>query len=186
MNRMNYVALLRGLNVGGNNVIKMNELKTLFEGLNFTDVVTCIQSGNVIFTDLEKDKTILSEKTENALSGRFGRKIALALRTSSEMKDVVEKRPEGFGEYTEKYKYDVLFLIAPLKPADAVRELKARAGVDEIYPGETVLYFSRLTGALTKSYFPKITETSIYPFVTIRNWNTTKKLNELMNKQSVG
>lgn len=182
MDKTSYVALLRGLNVGGNNVIKMSELKALFGELHFTEVVTCIQSGNVIFNDFEEDKTSISQKIEDALSGRLGHKITIALLTASEMKDVVEKRPEGFGDDGKKYNYDVLFLIAPLKPADAVKELRVRTGVDEIWPGEKVLYISRLTSEITKSYFSKITETSIYRNVTTRNWNTTKKLNELMNR----
>ncbi|MDR1600956.1 MAG: DUF1697 domain-containing protein [Tannerella sp.] len=184
MEKIKYLALLRGLNVGGNNVIKMDRLKTLFEELHFTDVVTYIQSGNVIFNDFEEDRVKVSQKIEDALSGQLGHKITMALLTSSEMKDVVAKRPEGFGDDRARYKYDVLFLIAPLKPADVIKELKARADVDAICPGEKVLYISRLTSALTKSYFSKITETSIYRNVTIRNWNTTVKLYELMNNRT--
>jgi uncharacterized protein (DUF1697 family) len=64
MEKINYVALLRGINVGGNNIIKMNELKILFENMNLSDVQTYIQSGNVIFNDFEKNKLKLGKKIE--------------------------------------------------------------------------------------------------------------------------
>jgi uncharacterized protein (DUF1697 family) len=184
MKKNKYLVLSRGINVGGNNIIKMDELKKLFEEAGFTNVLTYIQSGNIIFDDFEKDKIKLAEKIENVLYKKMENKITIALLTFSEIKKVINKKPEGFGEEKDKYKYDVIFLIEPLKTKEAVKEIKTREGVDEMYEGEKVIYIRRLIEELSKSHFPKIAETVIYKNITVRNWNTTKELYELLNKNN--
>ena len=67
MEKIKYLALLRGINVGGKNIIKMDELKKIFEGMKFTDVKTYIQSGNVIFLDYENDQIKIQKKIERSL-----------------------------------------------------------------------------------------------------------------------
>jgi uncharacterized protein (DUF1697 family) len=69
--KINYVALLRAVNAGGKNVIKMNELKILFEKMKLSNVKTYIHYGNVIFNDFEKDKLKLLKKLEKKLSKTF-------------------------------------------------------------------------------------------------------------------
>jgi uncharacterized protein (DUF1697 family) len=179
MNKIKYLALLRGINVGGNNIIKMDELKMLFEGLKFSDVKTYIQSGNIIFSDYENDKNKLIKNIERILFKKLSNKINVVLLTFSEIEKIVNKKPKGFGEDNEN-KYDVIYLIEPLNVKDAMKEIKMREGVDKIYEGKKVVYISRSIKNLIKSYFSKILETPIYKNITIRNWNTTKKLHELM------
>jgi uncharacterized protein (DUF1697 family) len=181
MDRTGYIALLRGINVGGKNLIKMDELRKLFEGLKFCDVKTYIQSGNIIFYDYEKDKLKIKENIEKALYKKLGIKINIAVLTFVEIKEIVDKKPNGFGE-DDKKKYDVIYLIEPLKMNELVKEIKMRAGIDEMYKGKKVLYISREKDYLSKSYFSKLSETPVYQNITIRNWNTTKKLFELMDE----
>jgi uncharacterized protein (DUF1697 family) len=175
-----YLALLRGINVGGKNILKMEDLKKRFEEAGFSDVTTYIQSGNVIFNDLENDRMKLSVKIGVIMHESLGNEIKVALLTLAQMKKIIDGKPDGFGDEKDKYKYDVIFLIDPLKAGDAMKEIKTRAGVDDMYEGDKVIYIRRLTSELTKSYFSKINETSIYRDVTIRNWNTTRKLYEIM------
>ena len=177
---MDYLALLRGINVGGNNIIKMDELKKLFEKLKFSEVKTYIQSGNVLFKDSEKDRIKISEKIEKALLEKLNNKIDVMILTFSEMKKIINEKPDKFGEENEKFRYDILFLLEPLTVKEAVKEIKARDGVDEIYGGNKIIYYKRLIEKITKSYISKIVGTPIYQKITIRNWNTTKKLYELM------
>jgi uncharacterized protein (DUF1697 family) len=183
MDKIKYVALLRGINVGGNTIIKMDELRKIFEKLGFSDVKTYIQTGNVIFSDTEKDKSKLAEKIEGKLFEVIKSKISIAILTLFEMNETVLKKPENFGENDEEYKYDVVFLIDPLKASDAVKEFNPRPGVDKIYAGKNVLYHSILKKERTKSHITKIIESKIYSKISIRNWNTTKKLYELMNEK---
>jgi uncharacterized protein (DUF1697 family) len=182
MNEIKYVALLRGINVGGNNLIKMDELKKIFEEIGLSAVITYIQSGNIIFNYIEQNKSRLVEKIEEKLLKKIKNEINIVLLTFSEVKEIVNKRPEYFGEDNENYKYDVIFLIEPLTAKEAIKEFNPREGVDKIFGGKKVLYISRLKKELTKSRFSKITESKIYQKLTIRNWNTTKKLYELMEK----
>jgi uncharacterized protein (DUF1697 family) len=179
-----YLVLLRGINVGGNNIIKMNVLKPLFEDMHFTDVVTYIQSGNVVFKDFEKDKQKLTEKIEHKLFETMGSKIDIVLLTLSEMKKIIDDRPKGFGEHKDEYRYYVVFLIKPVTAKEAAKEFEPKDGVDIIYVGKNVLYISMLLKQLTKSGISKIAGSSIYKNLSIRNWNTTEKLFELMVKNS--
>jgi uncharacterized protein (DUF1697 family) len=174
--------LLRGINVGGNNIIKMNVLKELFEKTGFTDVITYIQSGNIIFKDSETNKTKVAGKIEKMLFEKLDSKITIAILTADEMIEIINKKPYKFGEEDEKHKYDVLFLIEPLTVKEAIKEIKIREGVDELFEGNKVLYFKRLKEKITKTYLTKIIGTPIYKYITIRNWNTTNKLYELMCK----
>ena len=92
-----YLALLRGINVGGNNIIKMVNLKACFESMGFTDVGTFIQSGNVLFKSAEKDKLKLTNKIEKALSERFNYKSRIVTITHKELRKVVDGAPKAFG-----------------------------------------------------------------------------------------
>ncbi|MDR2825071.1 MAG: DUF1697 domain-containing protein [Prevotellaceae bacterium] len=183
MDKIKYVALLRGINVGGNNSVKMDELRKMFEKTGFSNVKTYIQTGNVIFEAIEKDKSKLIEKIEERLFKETKNKINIVLLTFSEMKEIIYRKPENFGGNNEEYKYDVLFLIEPLKAADAVKEFDPREGVDKLYSGKNVLYHSILKKERTKSHLSKIIESVIYSKLSIRNWNTAKKLYELMNEE---
>jgi uncharacterized protein (DUF1697 family) len=181
---MNYLALLRGINVGGNNIIKMDDLKKLFEELDFHDVKTYIQSGNVLFDDPEKDMLKLSKRIEKALLEKVNNRIDVVILPFHEMRKIIKERPDKFGEEKEKFRYDVLFLLEPLQVNEAIKEIKTRDGVDEIYGGNKVIYFKRFIEKITKSYISRIVGTPIYQKITIRNWNTTKKLYELMENNS--
>jgi uncharacterized protein (DUF1697 family) len=177
-----YLALLRGINVGGNNIIKMTDLKACFESVGLTDVVTYIQSGNVLFKSRDTDKTKLVKKIEKTLSERFNYQSRVVVITDQELKKVVASAPEGFGKEPEQYRYDVIFLKEPLTPTEAMKQVSTRAGVDNAYAGEGVLYFSRLISKATQSHLTKIISQPVYQSMTIRNWNTTTKLLALMEK----
>jgi uncharacterized protein (DUF1697 family) len=177
-----YLALLRGINVGGNNIIKMTDLKDCFETMGLTDVATYIQSGNVLFRSDEQDKVKLINKIEKILSDSFNYNSKIVLITHKNLEVVVKKAPYDFGKDPDVFRYDVLFLKEPLRPLEAIESVKVREGVDNVYPGKDVLYFSRLISKAGQSYLNKIIKLPIYQNMTIRNWNTTTKLLTLMDK----
>jgi uncharacterized protein (DUF1697 family) len=178
-----YLALLRGINVGGKNIIKMVDLKASFESIGFSDVTTYIQSGNVAFASAEKDNARLTEKIERALSKRFNYTSRLVLVAHSEMKKIVAGAPKEFGDDPDTYRYDVIFLKEPLTPTKAMEQVSVREGVDQAYKGKYVLYFSRLISKASQSHLTKIIGLPVYQNMTIRNWNTTTKLLALMEKE---
>ncbi|MGV3624618.1 MAG: DUF1697 domain-containing protein [Archangium sp.] len=166
------VALLRGINVGGNRLIKMSDLKACFESLGLKDVHTVIASGNVIFSGTTTDAKISA-----ALKKEFGHDVPVTLRTAKQLRDVVKHAPKGFA--SAKHRCDVIFLFKGLTAAKAFKQLEFREGVDEGWAGKGVLYFRRLTAKASSSKLTKITQLPMYQQLTIRNWNTTNKLADL-------
>jgi uncharacterized protein (DUF1697 family) len=175
-----YVALLRGINVGGKNLIKMPALKAAFEADGFDDVATYIQSGNVLFSSRAKGSKTLTDRIEAMLAEAFDYVPTVVVRSQKEMRAIVDGAPKGFGSQPAKYRYDVIFLRQPLTAAKAIKEVPENPAVDTAHAGRGVLYFSRLTARATASRLGKIISSPIYPSVTIRNWNTTTKLLSLM------
>jgi uncharacterized protein (DUF1697 family) len=175
------LALLRGINVGGRNSIKMTDLKKMLENAGYADVETYIQSGNVIFRDSEPDAALSKLKLEVALRQGTGAEIRTALLSPRQMRHTVEAKPAGFGEDPENYRYDVIFLTDPSldSAAEIVRAAEIRAGIDFLHAGEGTVYVSRLKWEISKSLFPKIIMSPVYARMTIRNWNTTRRLSEL-------
>jgi uncharacterized protein (DUF1697 family) len=171
-----YVALLRGINVGGKNLIKMTELKACFESLGLKNVRTYIQSGNVLFSTDETDQARQTGRLEDALSRTFNYTSRVVVRSAEEMKAIVAHAPEGFGSDPATYRYDVIFLKEPLTSAEAMESVSIKEGVDQAFAGNGVLYFSRLISKATQSRLARIIGTPVYQSMTIRNWNTTTKL----------
>ena len=179
-----YVALLRGINVGGKNLIKMTDLKTSFEALGFENVSTYIQSGNVLFSAAGSDQAKLTKQIEEALSKTFNYQSRLVIRSHKQMKEIVVKAPKGFGSDQAAYRYDVIFLKEPLTAAKAMKSVSVKEGVDQAFAGKGVLYFSRLISKISSTHLTRIIGLPVYQSMTIRNWNTTTKLLNLMDKLS--
>lgn len=178
-NGKRYIALLRGINVGGNNVIKMLALKACFEKMGFTDVATYIQSGNVAFNTTATAEQTIQTTICNNLLATFNYNSPVVVVTQEHLNRIVNNAPKSFGTAKELYKYDVLFLKPPLTAAKAMVQIELQEGVDQVTAGEGVLYFSRLISGDRKSYLEQIVKLPIYKQMTIRNWNTTSKLVDL-------
>ena len=179
-----YVALLRGINVGGNNLIRMPALKTCFEAQGFRAVATYIQSGNVLFTAGRASQPALTRGIEKVLSTTFAYQSRVVVRSLDEMKATVENAPKGFGRQPTVYRYDVVFLKESLTAQEAIKGVSVAPGVDRVYPGDGVLYCSRLISKAAQSRLSRVARTPAYQNMTIRNWNTTTKLLELMKSMS--
>jgi uncharacterized protein (DUF1697 family) len=180
---MKYVVLLRGINVGGKNKVAMTSLKKCLEALGFPYVSTYIASGNVI---LESDKPAdeIKAQLEETLPESFkfdDDLIKVLVLTRNQLQAVIDNKPEGFGEHPEKYHSDAIFLIG-IDSASAMQLFNPRDGVDKVWPGDGVIYSQRLSSQRTKSRLSKIMATLAYKSMTIRNWNTTTKLLEILKK----
>lgn len=178
-----YVILLRGINVGGKNKITMTELKRRLEEQGFDNVTTYIQSGNVILKS-DLDAKTLGAKIETMLSEKFkldSPAIKVLVLTRKQLQAVIDNKPEGFGEEPEKYHSDAIFLIG-IDSDQAMPVFNPREGVDKVWPGDGVIYSQRLSAQRTKSRLGKIVGTPAYQSMTIRSWNTTTKLLELLKK----
>jgi uncharacterized protein (DUF1697 family) len=115
-----YVALLRGINVGGNNLIKMMALKACFEEQGFRDVATFIQSGNVLFDSDDSRQAELVRQIERLLAATFNYPASIVLRSRKQLRDIVARAPAGFGTQPDRYRHDVIFLKEPLNAGIAL------------------------------------------------------------------
>jgi uncharacterized protein (DUF1697 family) len=178
-----YVILIRGINVGGKNKISMAGLRNCLEALGFSDVSTYIASGNVILKS-DKPSEAIKAQIEEALPQNFkldDEIIKVLVLTLDQLQAVIDNKPEGFGEQPEKYHSDAIFLIG-VDAAQAMAVFDPREEVDKVWPGDGVIYSQRLSAQRTKSRLGKIVGTPIYKSMTIRSWNTTTKLLEIVRK----
>jgi uncharacterized protein (DUF1697 family) len=179
-----YVALLRGINVGGSNLIRMSALKACFDAQGFREVATYIQSGNVLFVAGATNQPALTRRIEKALSKTFAYESRVVVRSFEQMKATVDNAPRGFGRQPAIYRYDIVFLKDPLTPEEAMKSVSVRPGVDRVWAGDNVLYFSRLISKAAQSHLSRVVGTPAYQLMTVRNWNTTARLLELMQRLS--
>jgi uncharacterized protein (DUF1697 family) len=175
-----HVALLRGINVGGRNLLAMADLRAAFEADGHEDVRTYIQSGNVLFTS-DAARSSLEARLEAMLERRFGVPLVVLVRSHRQLRAVVARAPDGFGTQPATFHSDVVFLKAPLTAAQAMRVVETREGVDQAHPGPGVLYLSRLSARLTQSRLNRIASVPEYQRMTIRSWTTTTKLLALLD-----
>jgi uncharacterized protein (DUF1697 family) len=176
---MRYVALLRGVNVGGANKASMTELKTAFEAEGMTSVRSYINSGNILFSTDRQDRRELVALLESVLKQRMGLSIDVQLRDADELGAVFEAIPSEWRN-DHSMKCDVVFLQPDVDRADILEELGPRPGVeDALYvPGVVVWRVDRSNA--TRSRLTRIVGTPLYGRVTVRNCNTTRKLLELL------
>jgi uncharacterized protein (DUF1697 family) len=176
-----YVILMRGINVGGKNIVPMVGLKSCLEELGFANVSTYVASGNII---LESDMPAAEVKAqiEAALNKSFkldSELIKVLVLSRQQLQAVIDNKPEGFGDQPEKYHSDAIFLLG-IDAAQAMPVFNPREGVDKVWPGDGVIYSQRLSAKRTKSRLSKIVASPPYKSMTIRSWNTTIKLLDIL------
>lgn len=181
-----YLALLRGINVGGNNVIKMTDLRDCLEAAGFSNVSTYIASGNVLFEC--GDPLLKVEQTiDAALEKTFGYKGPTVVLSEADFQTVINEAPNGFGTKPDTFHSDVIFLKLPAQPGQVLKDLlalKMREGVDTAAAGSKALYFTRLSAERRRSRLNRILELPSYKSMTIRSWNTAMKLKALLEAEA--
>ncbi|HKG58553.1 MAG TPA: DUF1697 domain-containing protein [Pyrinomonadaceae bacterium] len=176
-----FVALLRGVNVGGNNMISMSSLKKSFENIGFTDVVTYINSGNIIFKSKEADARKLESKIEKMLLKEYQLDSRVVLRSFSEMEKLVKNLPRNWTD-DRSWRYNVIFLRHSIDSEDILRELEVKKDIEEVVYHPGALLWRAQISELTRTNMLKLASRKMYQDMTIRNQNTTRKLYELMKK----
>src|SRR5271167_1620299 len=152
------ISLLRGVNVGGHNMIKMDALRALCESLGHRNVQTYVQSGNVVFQTSERDTAKLAARIEGAIEKKHGFRPDVILRTASEMRQMIARNPFANRDGIEPNKLAVMFLAREL-------ESEARAAVLGIKPDPEELH---LKGRELFIYFPNGMGRSKLPAVLAR------------------
>ena len=179
------ICLLRGVNVGGHNLIKMDALKALCVSLKLKDPQTYVQSGNVIFSTEENDLAKLGTRIQDAIERKIGFRPNVMLRTAAEMRKVVARNPFAKRSGIEPGKLLVNFLAAD--PGKDAREkaLAIKIGPEEMHliGREAYIYFPNGQGR-SKFPWPAI-ERALGTSGTGRNWNSVTKMLEMAKKMEV-
>lgn len=177
---MIYVALLRGINVGGNKKVDMTTLKTTFENAGAENVRTYINSGNVIFGD-DRPAAELADTLEKAIETEFGFHVKVLLRDIDGIRRLEDAIPDDWvNDKTERT--DVWFLWEDHDSPDVIERLTIKDGIDEVFYVEGAVVWRADGAQLTKSGRGKVIGTELYKSLTARNVNTVRKIRSLMEE----
>lgn len=176
---MKYIALLRGINVGGNNRVPMSELKSCFEAIGLQRVSTYINSGNVLFESNTTDKPTLVRQCEQAILQQFGFAVTCAVIRGDELRSALERAPSWWDDDPSE-KHNALFVIAPVTAQQVAEQVgEPKSEYEKIAICEPIIFWSAPIQTFSRTQYTKIVGMQAYQSVTIRNANTTKKLLEL-------
>jgi uncharacterized protein (DUF1697 family) len=172
----NYIAMLRGINVSGHKIIKMEQLRTSFGALGFSNVKTYIQSGNVVFEAANDSAISLSKKIAQMILRDFGFSVPVFLRTSKEMEDIIKRNPLLKIPAIDQSKLHVTFLSdePPKVTSASLQPLAAKSEQFRVVGREIYLYCPDGYG-ITKLSNTAI-EKKLSTGATTRNWTTVNTL----------
>jgi uncharacterized protein (DUF1697 family) len=176
------ISLLRGINVGGRAVIRMEALQTLYQSLKFEAPQTYLQSGNVLFKSSERDLQRIASQIQKAIVKKFACSPEVILRSTAEMRVIVSRNPFRSRPDIEPNKLLVSFLADP--PGKDARENLAQLHIEpeelHLFNRELYIYFPNGVGRskLPWSRLDKFLKTPS----TARNWNSVIKILEIAEK----
>ncbi|AQS57718.1 DUF1697 domain-containing protein [Desulforamulus ferrireducens] len=178
---MIYVALLRGINVGGKNKIDMKLLKETFRRVGMKSVVTYINSGNVIFVDDKHTKDEIAELLEKGIFDDFNLRIKVLIRSLDAFEKMMSVLPASWSN-DNNMRADVLFLWDEVDQQTARSQLVIKPDIDTVlfFPGGILWAVDRKN--VTRSGLTKVVGTDLYRKITVRNVNTTRKIYEMMKE----
>jgi uncharacterized protein (DUF1697 family) len=170
-----YICFLRGVNVGGNKLLKMAELKVLFDTLKLRDAKTYLQSGNVVFCSDETDRAVLTRRIEDGIRKKSGMEVKIILRTTDELRKLIAANPLP-PEDRNPSALLVAFLGGTI--ADTAKTLltSLKLPSEELRFGKQELYLYFPEGIVKSKLSNALTEKKLGVNVTARNWNTVNAL----------
>jgi uncharacterized protein (DUF1697 family) len=178
-NRTRYVALLRGINVGGSNLISMATLSSSFNRLGYAAVRTYLNSGNVLFQAEATDPGMLEVELQAALAPDFGEPIRVMVRSAGQMSETVTRMPASWRDQSDK-KCNVIFLHHSIDSPELVGILTPKSDLEELHYAPGVLFWSAKLDGLTHSAMLKLSQLPVYQDMTVRGVRTTVQIHELL------
>jgi uncharacterized protein (DUF1697 family) len=176
---MLYLALLRGINVGGQSMVKMADLRATFEGLGLKDVRTYINSGNVLFETRAKVRRRLVRRIEAAIEPLIGQPVAVLLRTREEMDALVRALPDDWVN-DSSMRCDVWFLAPGVDEPSVVDRFPTKPEIEDVRYVDGAVIWRIDRANLSRSRMSKLVGTDVYKQMSARNANTVRKLHALM------
>jgi uncharacterized protein (DUF1697 family) len=175
-----FVSLFRGINVGGNRKIRMDELKALHESLGLQDAIPYIQSGNVVFHSDDADVARLRRHIEDGFEKQFGFHVEVIVRTPAELREIIDKNPFQ-GQESKESKWVVVMFLAARSDETAQEDLlKTCVGPEELFFAGKELYIYYTNGIGRSKLSNSFIEKKLKTVGTARNWNTVLQLQKLL------
>ena len=176
---MRYVALLRGINVGGHGKVEMPRLKACLDAQGFKNVSTFTNLGNVFFETSARDRSKVIKKIETTIEKEFGFRVPVVVRTSAEIARVVKAVPKSWVT-DQRMRCDVLFLWPDVDSRSVLREVRSEPSVEDLKYVRGALVWRIDRAHVGKSKVRKVIGSKLYKNLTIRNINTVRKLEDLL------
>ena len=177
-----FLALLRGINVGGKNIILKGQLRQAFEDMDFTGVRTYIQSGNILFRSVDGDIDAHTRRIESVLAERFSYNACAVVLSEEHFKSIVREAPDGWG-VGDGFRHRILFVIGDATPEEIMGQFESPdKGVETVTLGRQVIYSSVSKTLLARSVLRKLAATPRYQQVTVRNHKPVKRINKLFDE----
>lgn len=179
MKNKTFLALIRGINVGGKNSVRMEALRSACESVGLRNAVTFIQSGNIVFESDERDAVVLEKMLEELLEERFAVRTRVVVIGADEYREIVGHFPKVFA--LEGWKHNVFFFGAGAEARAIVEEFGGKdAGLEVSSFGSAVYWSQYKDHAGADKYVRKLLAHKLYKQMTIRNNRTARKILELM------
>ena len=178
-----WAVLLRGINVGGRNVIPMASLRGEFAAMGFWDPQTYIQTGNVLVGSARKPSPSAVARIERHLSQTYGYDARVVVRDADEMAAIVDAMPKEWDPSDRSVRHNVIFLTDRVSPEDLIGGLVVDPAIESVATSPHAVYWSAPMSTLTRTAMIKLSANPLYPEVTIRNARVTLKLFELMQQR---
>ena len=173
-----YIAFLRSINISGKNKVSMAELKQGFERLDYTDVKTYLNSGNVIFSSDEADTIKTTSRIEEMIKNQFRLDVPVFVISKEELEDILHHAPDWWGDENKEIYDNLIFIMPPATFKEVYNEIgEPKEGLEKIEEyKETVFWsFSRKDYQKT-NWWSKTASTNISSKLTIRTANTVRKV----------
>jgi uncharacterized protein (DUF1697 family) len=174
-----YVAMLRGINVGGHKRIKMEQLRKSFEALGFEQVKSYIQSGNVVFNTAKVSPAGLSKRIEESILRDFGYSVSVISRTLDEMGETIRTNPFLKKRGIDQAKLHVMFLAESPGPSDRKQFAGLTAAPDQSHCLGKEIYLYLPNGVAESSLANNPLERRLLKRATMRNWRTVNNLYQM-------
>ena len=178
-----YIALLRGVNISGKNKISMTKLKEEFKHLGYKEIITYLNSGNIIFNSNITDKDTIKNNIQLMIKSKFSLDIPIFIITSQELEELLNNNPNWWGK-NDKETYDnIIFIIPPTTYNDVISVIGSPNEHEKIKEYNNNIFWSySLKNYRKTNWWSKTASTSISKNITIRTANTMKKILEICKR----
>lgn len=173
-----YIAFLRGVNISGKNKVPMAELKKGFEELDFSEVKTYLNSGNVAFSSDEDNIEVLTSQAEMIINRQFGLDIPVFVISKEKLEDILQNAPEWWGDEKKEIYDNLIFIMPPATFAEVWGEIgEPKEELEKIKEYREAVFWSFSRKDYQKTnWWPKTASANISSKLTIRTANTVRKI----------